>query len=542
MLPVEAPFKTYTGKDGKPLNDGYVYFGLPDQNPITSPVEVFWDIDGTIPAAQPIRTVNGYVMRAGTPANVFTADAYSELVQDSKRRQVFYARNSDDFSISAILAGLSNFAVATGASLIGFIQAGVGAIARTVQSKLREQVTPEDFGAKGNGSNDDSVAFQAAIDSFSTASAGRIVLTAGKTYRINFGISTNNRNLVIEGNNAIILIGANMTYGLSIISTNCEIRNVSINLASGVTVTAGIYMTGLQHVLRNVSSRSQKWPLFILAQDLKESHFSEIRVDNDPATFTGTIFQFDYCVNNTMSDSMLGFCSQAIYGSSIGQPTFGYHTEGLMISNVIIVYANKAVNIDNGTYIAIVNCCFDFIEAIGIFLSNGNTLNVMNSWIASNLTNNFIGIGSGPNVSNVTVQGNTLVRGASPITGTSGLSLPGLSAVVSGNGFQGGMNGGVVTQPTSQVYGNTIAAPGTTIGALSTTTGVGGTLYVGKDLIVIGDMTVGAITSNNNKGIFPTGLSGVATAGANGAPPAQVVGYFNVFVAGATYKIPYYNV
>jgi len=36
--------------------------------------------------------------------------------------------------------------------------------------------------------------------------------------------------------------------------------------------------------------------------------------------------------------------------------------------------------------------------------------------------------------------------------------------------------------------------------------------------------------------------SAAATAGANGAPPAQVSGYLQVFLGGATRKIPYYNV
>ena len=76
MLPVEAPFKTYTGLDGKPLNNGYVYFGAANENPIVSPITVYWDVAGSIPAAQPLRTVNGYIMRAGTPANVFCDTDY----------------------------------------------------------------------------------------------------------------------------------------------------------------------------------------------------------------------------------------------------------------------------------------------------------------------------------------------------------------------------------------------------------------------------------------------------------------------------------
>lgn len=146
MLPVETAFKLYTDLDGKPLHNGYVYFGQANQNPITAPVTVYWDAAGTQPAAQPLRTVNGYIMRAGTPANVFFDGAYSELVKDSKDRQVFYARTSNDFSIATVVKDFINsITISTGASVIGYIQAGIGAVVRTVLSKLRERVSVFDF-------------------------------------------------------------------------------------------------------------------------------------------------------------------------------------------------------------------------------------------------------------------------------------------------------------------------------------------------------------------------------------------------------------
>jgi hypothetical protein len=65
----------------------------------------------------------------------------------------------------------------------GFIQAGTGAVQRTVESKLQDTVSVKDFGAVGDGVADDTVAIQAAINFASANNLGYEVFFPAGTYR-----------------------------------------------------------------------------------------------------------------------------------------------------------------------------------------------------------------------------------------------------------------------------------------------------------------------------------------------------------------------
>jgi hypothetical protein len=359
-----------------------------------------------------------------------------------------------------ITSTIASYAASAGSSLVGWIQAGVGAVVRTVQDKLRESKSVKDFGAVGDGVVDDTAAIQAAINSFANAAYGRLVFPTG-TYRTTTTLNTNNRSLILDGRGSIIKFDATMTYGIVATGVGVHFRDLELTRNPAAVMTAAIRLTGNRHRMDNVTSFNQIFPIVFLNQDVKETHYSHMRIDNDVAGKTGIIFQFDYSVNNSIHDSMLGFCSQAIYGSSTPQVPSGYLNEGLLIGNTLVVYANKAVNFDNGTFIAVSNCMFDFCEAQGMFVSNGGQNSITNTWVASNTTNGFIGVGSLAAVSDFLVTNCQFVRGAAAITGTAGVSLPGPRAGVVNNRFTSGMNGGVVTQ--GYASGNLFSGGGTSI-------------------------------------------------------------------------------
>lgn len=89
MPAITTPFALFVNAAGQPLDGAFIYIGQPGQNPETAPASVFWDEAKTIPASQPLRTVSGFIVRNGAPANVHFAGGYSIGVKDKNGVPVF---------------------------------------------------------------------------------------------------------------------------------------------------------------------------------------------------------------------------------------------------------------------------------------------------------------------------------------------------------------------------------------------------------------------------------------------------------------------
>ena len=180
-LSIQVPFPVFQGRDGQPLENGYVWIGEPNLNPQTNPVVAYYDAALTIPAAQPLRTLNGYVSRAGTPAQIYVDGVnFSILVQDSKGSMVY--NFPDGTGISPDACGVT------------YDPPFAGGVPYPVCEKLAQTVSVQDFGAVGDGVTDDTAAIQAAIN------ASQNVIIPPGTYRFSATITApSNRHIVGYG-------------------------------------------------------------------------------------------------------------------------------------------------------------------------------------------------------------------------------------------------------------------------------------------------------------------------------------------------------
>jgi hypothetical protein len=153
-LSIQVPFPVFQDRDGQPLDNGYVWIGEPNLNPQTNPVVAYFDAALTITAVQPLRTLNGYISNAGTPAQVYVDGVnFSILVQDSKGSMVY--NFPDGTGISAVIDSCD----------VTYDPPFTGGVAYPLCEVLEQTVSVKDFGAVGNGTTDDTAAIQLALNS-----------------------------------------------------------------------------------------------------------------------------------------------------------------------------------------------------------------------------------------------------------------------------------------------------------------------------------------------------------------------------------------
>ena len=129
------------------------------------------------------------------------------------------------------------------AGSVSFTQTGTGAVATNLQARNEERVSVKDFGATGDGTTDDSVAIQLAIDAANYGERS-LRIPAGEYY-----IGTT--SLVINGPIRIYGEGMGQAYADSFGALCTTIRYVGSDAA--VKINTGISKSTLGFVLENIS-------------------------------------------------------------------------------------------------------------------------------------------------------------------------------------------------------------------------------------------------------------------------------------------------
>ncbi len=114
---------------------------------------------------------------------------------------------------------LDDLLAPSGSNSVGYLPAGTGAVASTVQTKLRESVSVKDFGATGNGTTDDTAAIQAAINAVAAVSftgvGSKIVFFPQGYYKITSTILVNGSHIILQGEGTISSVLLNYSASLT---------------------------------------------------------------------------------------------------------------------------------------------------------------------------------------------------------------------------------------------------------------------------------------------------------------------------------------
>ncbi len=228
MTAVTNPFGLFSDNQSRLLDNGYVYIGLPEQDPEANPAPVFWDEELTIPAAQPIRTIGGMTVNETTssPGIPYVDAPFSIRVRQGNGQIVLYRPRVTN-PVSALVDSLASGTGANqiGASLPGFPATTVGAAAfYNVPSGM--------LGVKSDAGTDDATALQAGIDYVAAAGGGRILLPPGKTTKCTVAPVIKDRvTLDLNGGRLLLTLTGTNAQGVRL-RNNSWVENGTIEVQS----------------------------------------------------------------------------------------------------------------------------------------------------------------------------------------------------------------------------------------------------------------------------------------------------------------------
>jgi hypothetical protein len=371
-LSISVPYPVFSGQDGLPLDNGYVWIGTANLYPITNPIAVYFDEALTIQATQPLRTINGFISNAGTPAQVYVdAVNFSILVQDSKGSMIY------------------NFADGTGISPdacgVTYNPPFTGGVAYPVCEKLEQTVSVKDFGAVGNGVANDSTAVLAAINA-AAASNQELFFPSGEYLLTSWSPPTITSPIKIYGEGidkstvtgpAVLVNFLNMQESLVINSITLNRFDKTIYGRAG----AGVVLPYDEMTFTGVRFTGSTTALFLegVSGDNVQSGLRQLNIQScrfDTLTYYGLAMTFKRCDNAVIDGNIFtGFTGD----QSVQAVFFGF--------DQIVPATRKMVSITNNFVSAFLNTfagprethAFMIHEADACYIAGNTIVDIQNS-------------------------------------------------------------------------------------------------------------------------------------------------------------------
>jgi len=451
--------------NGVPLAGGLLYTYSAGTTTLTA---TYTTNAGTIANSNPI--VLDASGRVTNEIWLITGSTYKFILQTSSGTQIWSMDNipgSNDYtSIYTALASTSS--TSQGAGLIGFKQANAsgyltGAVSSTVQVKLEETVSVKDFGATGNGTTDDTSAFNSAIasgfdiyvpngtykiTSTLTISQGyQSIYGAGKLSILNFNFGSTQPGLVFSPTSQAVgrqtvhnltLSGiANVSKVISIQQPQTQILNCNINNATsgghGIYLEnentgSNIYCYGTQILNNNIhgSSTSNSYGIFtglnsqttIISGNNIDSFDVGISVQNSTTDFTVRNNVIESCLTYAINLSG-GTGSPVLYDVLIVENYFEANPVAVAVGTLngtsLSTYENLKISDNYATASGISGTTYFYqITNCG---ANSQNIFIDNNYVQSFSV--FLGIGSnGYGANFASVKGNTMDTVTSYSSGT----------------------------------------------------------------------------------------------------------------------------
>lgn len=579
-LSVLPPYPVFANTDGSPLDAGYVYIGTAGLNAQTNPISIYWDAALTIPAAQPIRTTGGYPSRNGSPAMVYANSDYSIIVRNKRGSLIVSALNATERFSSVVVSSVSS-------ANVTFLQAGTGAVERSVQSRLSESVSVKDFGAVGDGLIDDTASIQAAITSIPISSGGTsngwtIYFPPGK-YKISSTITVGNRRITFwapsimgSGSAVVIYQATNNITWFDFTTGNADVIAFhGIEFLGNATGTGVVMALGRTAQPVYDSRITNCWfssigGTCIYGVDLQGCHITNCAFDSGVENginilvgsdnlisnnriyncskngiqlangannlISANLFDLNGSANENTAAILINYASTNTRGNSIVGNLFRAN------QNDIILFGNGGVYASNTGVndTAIIGNTSDRCYRHFVYATDSHQIRcVGNAIMAPNATGGFSSIDLQGTCDSAYLSGNSVSNGPNlPVYGLL-LGATTTNSVIGQNKFIGSSAPYSVTAGATLAYENSVSGTWTpSVGGSATyTLQEGSWTKIGKTVFVKGKIIINVLGTGSNAII--SGLPFVADNSVNGSQWSGSVAYFSGLASNVVMLTPY---